>query len=488
MTAHHSPESPILVVGAGPVGLTAALSAQQLGLPTRIIERRATRHHHSKAVVLWPRALEVLDRLGVAADIVAAGLPLHGQTYNSAGRPIASVTFQRITDSKYDFALAIPQHETERILEQAYRRRGGTVDFGHELVALSDHPDGVSASIRRSEEEPHVERFRWAIGADGYRSMVREQLGIPFQGATYAARFMLSDGPCEVDLDRTQAHYFMTKEGVVVVVPMPGNSWRIFASAPMDVADQVTPDVVESIASRRMPVPITFGSGHSASVFLIHCKSSASLKGASTFLVGDAAHVHSPAGGQGLNTGFEDATSLVWRLAEGPGTRRSDLDTWASERQSVIDAVLRDTDLQTRLWSARGRRAQLRDVILKGATATGLLDRFVAPRQAMLNTRYPAATRRRVGRLKVGARLSSVALTTSSGDTLHDLLSRSNYTTLHLDPHSRVIEVTQIDSAGVKRERSVPASPELFKSLRLKQRTRVRARPDSIVADVTDNL
>ena len=106
----------------------------------------------------------------------------------------------------------------------------------------------------------------------------------------------------------------------------------------------------------------------------------------------------------------------------------------------------------------------------------------------MLNTRYPAATRRRVGRLKVGARLSSVALTTSSGDTLHDLLSRSNYTTLHLDPHSRVIEVTQIDSAGVKRERSVPASPELFKSLRLKQRTRVRARPDSIVADVTDNL
>lgn len=473
----------VLIVGSGPVGLAAALSAQQLGLPTRLLERRDARHTHPKAVVLWPRALEVLDRLGVADQIVAAGLPLHGQNYTSSGQSIASVGFRRITDSKYDFALAIPQHETERILAEAYEQHGGQIEYGHELLAMSDQSDGVTVTIGASASAPENARFRWVIGADGYRSTVREQLGISFEGETYAARFILSDGPCDLQLDRTHAHYFMGRGGVVVAVPMPNDRWRIFTNAPAGL-DDITPTQVEQIVSARLPIPISFRGDHTAGLFLIHRKSAAHLKRDSSFLVGDAAHVHSPAGGQGLNTGFEDATSLLWRLASISRGGNADLDEWETERNSVIDAVLHDTDLQTRLWSARGRRAQLRDLTLRAATATGLLDRFVAPRQAMLDTRYPTRTPRQIGKIKTGSRLPSVALDPAHSTTLHNLLSASDMTALTFDPDVHRVNAVVIDSAGHADERVHSGAASLFKTLGITRQTNVRVRPDGIVTDV----
>ncbi|WP_170947498.1 MULTISPECIES: FAD-dependent monooxygenase [Nocardiaceae] len=472
-----------LIVGAGPVGLTAALSAQRLGLPTRLIERSTVRHRHPKAVVLWPRALEVLDRLGIADDIVAAGQPLHGQNYSSAGKRIATVSFGKIADSKYSYALAIPQHETERILAETYLARGGRIEYGSELLALSDRTDGVDVTIRgQSGEETAC--FRWLIGADGHRSTVREKLAIAFEGETYGARFMLSDGPCELPLDRTHAHYFMGKQGVVVAVPMPNDQWRIFANAPAEL-EEITPAQVEQTVADRLPVPITFRSGHTAGLFQIHRKSAPNLMRSSSFIVGDAAHVHSPAGGQGLNTGFEDAASLMWRLAVITQGGYADLKEWETERGSVIEAVLHDTDLQTRLWSVRGRQARLRDLTLRAATATGVLDRFVAPRQAMLNTRYPSRTPRHIGRLKTGGRLPSIALDKSSPTTLHDLLDAHAATTITFDPKKVLVTSAAVDPNDRTDERSYPATASMFGSLRITKPVRVQVRPDGIVTEVT---
>ncbi|WP_327235070.1 FAD-dependent monooxygenase [Streptomyces sp. NBC_01317] len=413
--AHSSGPSGVLVVGAGPVGLTAATALLQQGVRVRLIDRADRPNPHAKAITLWPRALEALHRLGAGGGILARGLPLHAQNYHSAGRRVARLTFRKVPETRFPFAVSLPQQETELALRERFEELGGKTEFGVELTSVTqspDDPDGVTVELTDGEGSTERARVDWLIGADGAHSTVRAAVGTGFEGETYPQQFLLSDGVCDTPLAQDEAHYFMTAKGVLVVVGLPGGNFRVFTSlAPnAEIADDIRAEV-QRAASERCPVPIRLTGEHRTGVFRVHRKIADRFRKGRVLLVGDAAHIHSPAGGQGLNTGIEDAASLAGPLGGVVrGERSADvLDRWERERRAVALEVLSDTDLQTRLWTMRGWRRNVRDRALGIGERTGLLDRFITPRQTQLSLVHAAPGRPR-GRLREGARLPDVPL------------------------------------------------------------------------------
>ncbi|MCG8917195.1 FAD-dependent monooxygenase [Actinokineospora sp. PR83] len=494
----------VLVVGAGPAGLSAAISLLLRGVPVTVVDKAAAPHTHPKAVVLWPRALEVFERLGVAEALVAGGHPLTSQHYHSNGTRVASLTFRMLRHTKYRYALAIPQHVTERVLRERLTGLGGTIRANTELTALRQDATAVTATLTDLSTGEHTEEVHdWVIGADGVRSAVRTAIGVEFTGQTYEQTFLLSDGPCETDLATDAAHYFMTDTGVLVVVPLPGGQWRAFISAPREIPEgEALAATVERVTAARSPVPVRFLDGHTAGRFRIHRRAAEQVWRGRVFLVGDAAHAHSPAGAQGINTGVEDATSLAWRLAGVCLGSSSAADSgrvfaeWAAERHQVVRNVLRDTDLQTRLWGVRGLRRRLRDLVLSGAERTTLLDRVVTPRQTQIDQRYRTAPGRArpvsAGVLRSHARLPNVAIPTTATGTahLHDFLSMAGPVSLRFDPvgtPGRRTEVRRSTDPETGFDVVSLTGPALRSALGISRRVACLVRPDGIVAAVASH-
>jgi 2-polyprenyl-6-methoxyphenol hydroxylase-like FAD-dependent oxidoreductase len=472
--------SDVLIVGAGPVGLTLGTELLRRGVSVRLVEWADRPHPHAKAIILWPRGLEALARIGAADELVERGHRLRAQNYHSGSRRLATTRFDKLSGTRHSYALSLPQEETEAVLRDRFRAAGGRIDFGVRFVGLREHDDEIEADLR-IEAGTSVDTCRWLVGCDGAHSAVREAIGVPFTGSSYPQQFLLADGECETTLSHAEAHYFMTPSGVVVVVGLPNGLFRVFVSVPPDAAVDDPVSTVQSAASARCPEPLHLRGTPRTGEFRVHRRAADRFRAGRVLLAGDAAHVHSPAGGQGLNTGIEDASALAWRLA---GVVAGDddtacLDDWERERRHVAAGVVQDTDRQTRLWTMRGWRRGLRDVALHAAQWTGLLDRFVVPRQAQLTLRYPGP-RRRAGRIRTGMRLPDVRQ--PDGTWLHDMV-RSPRAALLLfaDPADR--------HADAGRWSAVPGidvthvtSRQVRSALGSRTPTAAVVRPDGVVA------
>jgi 2-polyprenyl-6-methoxyphenol hydroxylase-like FAD-dependent oxidoreductase len=393
----------VLVVGAGPTGLTLATELQAYGVPFRIIDRQLDRVHESRALAIQPRTLEVLARHGLAQPLVDLGTTAVRLRLHADGRVIPIDVFDvGLSDTAYPFLLFLSQAETERVLCEHLDRHGVTVERGVELVGLDQDGDQVTCRLRHRDGREETVQASYVSGCDGAHSTVRQQAGIGFAGRAYPQTFVLAD--LEVDgLEPGAVHSYLTGAGLLFFFPLgTPATWRMLAIRPAGTTGEVTLAELQAIVDRTATDGLRLRDPVWMTDFRLHLRGAERYRSGRVFLAGDAAHIHSPAGGQGMNTGIQDAVNLGWKLAldlrgiANPAL----LDTYPAERAPVGQAVLRLTDRLFTLATTTNRLARLARTRLVPSAAPTVL-RFAPGRAAVFRTLSQLGVRYRRSPLSV---------------------------------------------------------------------------------------
>ena len=358
-------DTDVLIVGAGPVGLFLANECARRGLRWRIIEARPTQSETSRALAIFPRTLEIFDMAGIVAPFLKAANRVTSVSIDTHGRNLACLKFEP-EESPYPFIAMVPQNVTEALLLEELRRKGGDVEY--ETVFASAHPERDSVIVRADVRgKPVTIRSSFVVGCDGAHSAVRHWLKMPFEGEEYTDVFLLADVETNESLPANQLQLCPSEFGPLAIFPMSATRRRIVATADNPVDDAPSLEFVQRALRLRAPAGLEARSLHWSSFFKVHRRHVARLREGRFFVAGDAAHIHSPFGGQGMNTGLHDVWNLVWKLdlfLSGHGNQAL-LDSYSLERLPVIKSVIETTDRMTRVLGARGGLVQsLRDAVI----------------------------------------------------------------------------------------------------------------------------
>ena len=379
----------VLIVGAGPTGLTLACALAQAGISAVVLDRQATGTNTSRAAAVHARTLEVLEPLDVTRRMLEAGHVVPTFVIRDRDRVVARIRFERLP-TPYPFVLMVPQSSTEAILSARLQELGGTLIRQTTVFAVDQREDGALVTVTNGDIGRRVIRAHFVVGADGMHSTVREKSGIAFEGSAYAQSFVLADVRLSWDLPRDEVMGYFSPEGLVIVAPLPGDRYRIVATVD-DAPEFPTIEDVQRLLDERGPqlhparVHDLVWSGR----FHVHHRIAARYRAGRILLAGDAAHVHSPAGGQGMNTGIQDAVALSQALVTAltKGTDEA-LDAYEQRRRPVAQRVVAFTDRMTRIATLRGHRARtLRNTALGMASQIPLVPRTLATELAGLRYR-----------------------------------------------------------------------------------------------------
>jgi 2-polyprenyl-6-methoxyphenol hydroxylase-like FAD-dependent oxidoreductase len=345
----------VLVVGAGPVGLTAAAELRRRGVAVRCVD--AAQHHNvsTKALGLQARTLELFERLGVVEAAVARGLPVRKFNIFSEEHQIAEFDLGGL-DTPYPYLLMLPQNTTEELLRDRLAELGTEVERGVELVGFTQDAGGVEAVLRHGDRSEHV-RPDWMIGADGAHSFVRHQLGLQFEGGTFREEFAVADIRVDWPLPYDELFAYLNRGNFVAYFPMAGG-WHRVAIA---YNTRRAPDGEVTLAEVQDAIDTCGPSGARArelgdrSRFVINQRTVHEESVGRIFLAGDAAHVNSVVGAQGLNIGVQDSFNLAWKLAAVVmgSAEQALLDTYSAERRPAASRTVKGTRRATRMTLLR---------------------------------------------------------------------------------------------------------------------------------------
>lgn len=350
------PGQEVLVVGAGPTGLTAAIELFRHGVTCRVVDASEGPALESRALAVHSRTLEILEGMGALPTLLERGLRLHHMNVYAGGKRIVNIALDEIDwgDAPYPFILSIPQSETERVLEERLAELGGRVERSVRLVACEQDDDRVSATLEHADGRAETVFCGWLFGCDGAHSLVRKTTGQEFSGSQYEERLLLADVAIDWTLRGDEGHIFVGPDGPFAAIPLPGEGrYRVIAQLPPESGDAFEPTLewFNQAAIERQVQPCTIRDPLWMASFRIHRRMVERYRVGRFFLAGDAAHIHSPVGGQGMNTGIQDAYNLAWKLAlvaRGLAPE-SLLDSFQAERHPVAKQVLENTDAATRV-------------------------------------------------------------------------------------------------------------------------------------------
>jgi 2-polyprenyl-6-methoxyphenol hydroxylase-like FAD-dependent oxidoreductase len=335
----------VLIIGAGPSGLFAAAELVRHGVDARLIEQEARAHHEARATAIQPGTLEILDSVGLLPPFLEAAEHVRRvRVYGPDMSELGGLDFEGI-DCRCEFQCSLPQYETQRILEAHLSSLGGVVERGVTATKVDTDADGVLVELVHADGGVETVRPGVVIGADGARSVTRHSMSDPLEGTTYQGHFLVADIAMRAPVPRDQGSFFCGPDGMMLLAPLPGGRWLTFQDLEEGVQILSDKDVAARtevrLGGRSRPTDVAW-----SSPFRMHRRIVSRLADGRRFLIGDAAHLSSPFGGEGLNSGLHDGYDLAWKLAlvlrgDAP---RSLLDDYAVERTIADRHVLDVSD------------------------------------------------------------------------------------------------------------------------------------------------
>ena len=391
----------VLIAGAGPVGLALALELQRFGIRFRIVEKKPQRSITSKALGLQPRLSEVFAIQGIEEKFAARGFSdIRAINARSGAKRLLTITVrppanQTGRDACQPRMLIIPQSVTEEILETTLQERGHEVERRRELTGFAQDGQGVTAEIGREDGSQETIRAQFLVSCEGAHSLVRKQAGFSFAGATMPLRFLLADVTIDWDLPENEVQVWFHRDGVFGALPFGAQKWRLIverAESPDEAAEEVTLELVQQLAvERTLKNNIRIRDPVWLSDFRINARMVDRFRDRRLFVAGDAAHIHSPLGGQGIATGIQDATNLAWKLFSVLREAAPDslLDTFDEERKPIARAVLRGTSAASKLVFAMNPFLRfVRERLIFPILRTGFVQRRLIGNASQLEVNY----------------------------------------------------------------------------------------------------
>jgi 2-polyprenyl-6-methoxyphenol hydroxylase-like FAD-dependent oxidoreductase len=483
-----NPAVDVLVVGAGPVGLTMAAALNQHGLTYRIIDKAAAPTDKSKALVVWSRSLELLDNLGLADTFVQNGLKAVGASIYGNGKRLAHITTAGV-ESPFGFPLMIPQNETERLLTEHLSQKGVAVERCVELASFEEKPNALACKLKNADGREELLEVPWLIGCDGAHSAVRHGLAMSFTGHAEPNDWILADVHVEGPIAKDEISIFWHQKGILAYFPITGDRCRMMADIGTAAATK-PPDPTlaeaQAVVDERGPGGLRLSNPIWLAGFRINERKVTDYRRGRVMLAGDAAHIHSPAGGQGMNTGMQDTFNLAWKLAliqRGQGQAQALLDSYSLERSAVGDQVLHGAERVTTIATLRNPVAQyLRNHVAGIMTSFGFVQDKIKNALCELNINYRqsplSAQNWHGGAVAAGDRMPEAPLTSAqnSGQTTLFAVMRGTRHNLILLPGARDLQAT---SQLLKiADEALRAFPEIFSVHVVLKADTITAAPD----------
>src|SRR5213595_1813593 len=497
-------ETDVLIVGAGPTGLMLANQLGRRGVPARIIDRHTGPSLQTRALGVQARTLEIYSHLGIVERALDLGKRATGANIWVQGRRAARVPLCDIGRdlSPYPFLLILGQDDNERLLGDVLCKQGMAVDWSTELVGLAQDTSHVTATLKQPDGTIAEVTVAWVAGCDGARSAVRELSGIAFEGAPYEHVFFVADTRVTGPMVPDEINVYLWREGFHLFFPMRGTDhWRLVGILPPHLRgrDDLTFEEVIPSVRQQAGTELSFEECSWLSTYRIHHRRAARFRDRRCFLLGDAAHIHSPVGGQGMNTGLQDAYNLAWKLALVVSRRAAAdlLHSYEDERIPVANHLLKRTDRLFSLVVSDSRlagfvRTRVMPKIMGLALRTAAVQRIVFRTISQTGIRYRTSPLSEAladlpeDGLHAGDRFPWLRLKFASSGPAEDLFEKLDDTRFHLLLIGQGMPPSGIRELGdLLRILDVPSDPANDRALARARIPRVSSyllRPDGHVA------
>lgn len=502
-------QTEVIIVGAGPTGLSLAVQLMRYNIDFVIFDQKEEVTELSKALVVHARTLEIYDQVGLAKPAVAGGQQVQKGALMHDGKVSARLDFSDfgVRLSPFPFMLVFEQSKNERLLYEHLQRNGKAVQWQTDLESLTQDEGGVRAVVRTTSGKVQTIAARYLVGCDGASSPTRHFLGLPFEGSTHPRLFYVADVQMEFAGDEGTFYAPLGQDSFVLIVPMQDeNRWRLIGNLPEyeDQIDQdVLFDVIETKVKQLVQLPLEITTLHWFSIYKVHTRRAKTFSVGRCFLAGDAAHIHTPAGGQGMNTGIQDAYNLAWKLAFVLRGHAPDslLATYNEERLANAKRLLQTTDqffdvVASDRWYHRFFRDNILPSLSGFVTQFSAAKEFLFPMVSQIGLDYRDSSLSQHQHDSHAERLRQRKFEVKAGDRMpYFLVNGENVYDQLCDPmfHLLVFSDGQQNYEGLKQELEntygdcidfhlIPLYPRVSEIFGSHQSFKVLLRPDNYIA------